>query len=114
MSGWCVEIGARACVAIEPSPKQFAATTTGFLAHAAAVDNLITGESVRVTPPWASWLLIIFFAASGAAIALWMNATLREIATAGIGIGLYGGVSFLALKSWGLWLPLIAPVGALT
>jgi adenylate cyclase len=112
-AGKVVIIGASAAGAFEPRPMPFAATAPGFLAHAAAVDNLIAGESIRVTPPWASWLLILFFAALGTAIALLMNATLREITTVGMGVALYGWVSFIALKSWGLWLPVIAPVGAL-
>ena len=104
-----VFVGASAAGSYEVRPTPVSETAPGVFVIATAVDNLLSGEAVRLAPAWLGVLLVLMMTAIPAAAVLWW----RSI-TAGLGLTLlvvaaYGAACFF-LYARDFWLPMAAPI----
>ena len=112
-AGKVVVVGASAAGAQDLKPMPFGDVVPGFLAHATAVENLLEGTSIAISPFWLSWSLVLAFALIGAAIAFFVTSTWRDVLLLLVIAGGYFGVCYLALSRAALWLPVVAPCSAM-
>ena len=108
-----VLLGASATGIYDAHPMPFAEAAPGFLAHATAIDNLLHGEAMRPAPRWFLPLAVLLMSLAGAAILLRIHSTLGGAAALATVLAGYAGGNYLAFARAHLWLPLVAPVGAL-
>jgi len=108
-----VLIGASAAGSYEARPMPFDEQAPGFLAHAAAIDNLLHGEALRSTP---GWLLL------GAVLALACFGGLLQYRLRSIGTGAaiiiaalvtYVAIAIAAFRGLHFAVPVVAPCMAL-
>lgn len=108
-----VLVGASASTIYDVRPTPFGETDPGFIAHATAIDNLLHGEAMRPAPRWFLPLAVFLMALAGAGILLRIHSTLGGAAALAAVLAGYAGGNYLAFARAHLWLPLVAPVGAL-
>ncbi len=108
-----VLIGASAAGSMEGRSTPFSEVAPGFIMHAAAIDNLLHGDSVQ--PTSRAFLVAAVFAMAllGASLIAFVSRTSLELVGAGAIILAYGIAAFFSLSRLHLWIPLVAPVGAL-
>jgi len=105
-----VIIGASAVGSFENHPTPLGDTVPGFIDHATAIDNLLHGEAIRPAPSWVQPVLIVFMAASGVFILIFVRSTSADVAVAVAVIALYLGISYGLFARWNFWLPTAAPL----
>lgn len=108
-----VLVGASASTIYDVRPTPFGETDPGFAAHATAIDNLLHGEAMRPAPGWFLPLAVFLMAFAGAGILLRIHSTLGGAAALAAVLASYAVGNYLAFAHVHLWLPLVAPVGAL-
>jgi len=112
--GKIVLVGASAQGSYEARATAFGEAEPGFLAHATAIDNLLRGEAIRPAPRWVPPLLVALMALAGAGILIAISSALRGVAAFLACVAAYTGLAWLAFDRWLLWLPLVAPLAALS
>lgn len=108
-----VLVGASASTIYDVRPTPFGEVEPGFVAHATAIDNLLHGEAMRPAPGWFLPLAVLLMSLAGAAILLRIHSTLGGAAALAALLAAYAGGNYLAFARAHLWLPLVAPVGAM-
>ena len=108
-----VLIGASAAGSYEARPMPFDAQAPGFVAHAAAIDNLLHGEAIRSSPEWLLYLSAFVMACCGGLL----QYRLRSISTGSVLILVsflfYIAAALVAFRGLHFALPVVAPCFAL-
>ncbi len=107
-----VLMGASAASAYDIRATPFDKETPGFVGHAAALDNLLRGEAVRLAPFWALPLAVVLLAAVGASVPIGIQSTGVGTAAVLALLGLYATGAVYAFERQHLWVPMVAPMGA--
>ncbi len=108
-----VLVGASAASIYDSHPTPFEEQAPGFIAHATGIDNLLHNQAMRPAPQWFLPLAVFLMAFAGAGILLRIHSTLGGVAALAAILAGYAGGNYLAFARAHLWLPLVAPVGAL-
>ena len=108
-----VLIGASAAGSYEARPMPFDEQAPGFLAHAAAIDNLLHGEALRATPEWLLFGAVLAMASIGGLL----QYRLRSVSTGGAIIiaafVAYVAIVIAAFRGLHFAVPVVAPCLAL-
>jgi adenylate cyclase len=104
-----VLIGASANASFDVHPTPFSPAAPGFLAHAAAIDNLLNGEAVRESPAWLVASLVIAMAAIGGVILFLQSHLSRGFVLMLVAALVYGVICYAAFAHWHFALPAVAP-----
>ena len=108
-----VLIAASAAGSMEERPTPFSEVAPGFVTHAAAIDNLLHEDGVKVAPRWLNVLTICCFALVGfLAVISIASQWLAAIAAGAFGL-LYWFAAMIGLARFHVWLPVVGPVAAL-
>jgi len=111
--GKIVLIGASATASYDAHPTPFATAAPGFIVHATAMDNLLNGVAMRVSPPWLLWLLVVAMAAAGGAALFFVRHVSRSaLLLVGV-IAAYVATCFAAYGHGHFAAPVVAPCLAL-
>jgi adenylate cyclase len=74
-----VLIGASATASYDVHPTPFASAAPGVVVHATAVDDLLNGTAIRISPFWLLAVLTILMAAAGGAVLFLMRQLARSV-----------------------------------
>jgi adenylate cyclase len=105
-----VILGASAVGSFENHPTPLSDVVPGFIAHATAIDNFLHDDVIHPAPFWVQPVLIVFMAASGVFILIFVRSTSTDVAVAVAVIALYLGISYGLFARWNFWLPTAAPL----
>lgn len=108
-----VIVGASAAGSYDVRPTPFAEQDPGFFVHATAIDNLLRGDGIRLSPRWLLPLAVALLVAVGTMLSIRIASGLWGAAAAVGVLALWTLAAWLAFSRGHLWLPLIAPVAAL-
>ena len=78
-AGKIVLIGASATASYDVHPTPFANAAPGVVVHATAIDDLLNGTAIRVSPYWLLAVLTILMAAIGGAVLYFMHHLARSV-----------------------------------
>ncbi len=78
-TGKIVLIGASATASYDVHPTPFASAAPGVVVHATAIDDLLNGTAIRVSPVWLLAVLTILMAATGGAVLYFMRQLARSV-----------------------------------
>jgi adenylate cyclase len=109
-----VILGVSAAATYDAHPTPFGTVAPGMLAHATAIDNLLHGEAIRPAPLWLGTFAIIGMAALGAGILIRIQSGWWALLAATLAIALYVGACFALFGTAHFWMPVVAPLLALT
>ena len=99
---------------VHPTPfGKFEKMVPGVEVHAAAVGTLLRHNEPRDAPAWMEMLLILVFAAAGAASLLVLQNPLAKLLPPLVLVGLYAVICYLAFVHFLLLLPMAAPAAVL-
>ena len=108
-----VLLGASAAASYEPRPTPLDAQSPGFMVHATAIDNLLSGEALRLAPFWMVILAVVIMGIVGGVLQLRFSSVIPTLTIlAGI-VVLYFGLAVLAFQKMHFVLPVVAPALAL-
>jgi adenylate cyclase len=107
-----VLLGASAATIFDNYPTPLARVTPGVLVHAAAIDNLLHGNSMRLAPRWALPLLVLVLAFAAAGALLRFEAAIPGGAAIVVLLAIFMAGNYLAFAR-GVWVPFVPPVAAL-
>jgi adenylate cyclase len=108
-----VLLGASAAASYEPRPTPLDSQAPGFMVHATMIDNLLTGEALRLPPFWLLPLTVIALALLAGALQIRLpRAATRLSILVGV-LLLFIGVSVTAFQKSHFVLPVFAPLFAL-
>lgn len=108
-----VLIGASANASFDVHPTPFSPAAPGFLAHAAAMDNLLNGEAVRESPTWLVTSLVMAMAAIGGVILLLQSDLSRGSVLMVLAALVYGVICYAAFAHWHFAMAAVAPALAM-
>jgi adenylate cyclase len=108
-----VLMGSSATASYEARATPFDEQAPGFIVQATAINNLLHREGVRVAPGWFLPVAVVALALIGAAILVGVPSGAVGAALAVLTLASYGGLTYAAFARWHLWLPFVAPAGAL-
>ena len=108
-----VLLGASAAASYEPRPTPLDSQSPGFMVHATAIDNLLSGEALGLAPFWLLFLTIASMAVFGGVLQLKFSSVMPALTVlAGI-VVVYFGLAILAFQKMHFVLPVVAPCVAL-
>jgi adenylate cyclase len=105
-----VLIAASAAGSYDAHPTPFGDAEPGFIVHAAAIDNLLHNQAVRLAPGWFKYAAIILFAAVGAGLLIFVSSASMSAAVFIAVLLIYTAVSYLSFSRVHISLPLVAPM----
>lgn len=108
-----VLLGASASASYEPRPTPLDAQAPGFLIHATAIDNLLSGEALRLAPSWLLPLAAVILALAAGILQIRVRRFTTRFAVLAAMVFLYLGGSLLAFQRFHFVFPVVAPVFAL-
>jgi adenylate cyclase len=111
--GKIVLVGASAAGGYDSHTTPFSESAPGFVAHATAIDNLLHGQALRQAPRWVLVTSVLIAAVLGTFFIVRFTSLSAGLPFVLLLVALYGGASLLVFQHWRLWLPLVAPVGAM-
>jgi adenylate cyclase len=108
-TGKIVLIGASATASYDVHPTPFANAAPGVVVHATAVDDLLNGVAIRITPFWLLAVLIVLMAAAGGAALYFLRHLTRSIVVVVAVEFVYAALCLIAYEDLHLALPVAAP-----
>jgi adenylate cyclase len=78
--------------------------------HITMLDNLLSGDFLRESPPWLNLILILLPVGLITALALFSGRIALAVGGSLLVLGASAGSGFWAYHFWGLWTPLAAPL----
>jgi adenylate cyclase len=108
-----VVIGGSTVASADVRPTPFAEQELGAHVHATAIDNFLHGGGMRVAPRWYGPLAIVMLAALGTLLCVRISSALRGVMAVVVVLIVYGLATYAAFANARLWLPWMAPGGAL-
>lgn len=105
-----VLIAASAAGSYDAHPTPFGDAEPGFIVHAAAIDNLLHNQAIRLAPNWFTYAAIILLAIAGAGLlVLISSASLGGLALVAV-LFLYTAASYLSFARAHVSLPFVSPM----
>jgi adenylate cyclase len=111
-AGKIVFVGASAAGSYEVRPTPVSETAPGMFVLATALDNLLEGRAVRVSPGWLTVLAIALMSAMGGGAVLRWRAMWAVAGAVAAVLAIYAGLCFYAYAH-DFWLPMAAPLFAI-
>lgn len=108
-TGKIVLIGASATASYDIHPTPFASTAPGVVVHAMAIDDLLNGTAIRVSPFWLLAMLTILMAAAGGAVLYLMRQLARSVIVVAVIEVSYLALCLIFYEDLHLALPVAAP-----
>jgi adenylate cyclase len=108
-----VLIGASAAGSYEARPMPFDEQAPGFLAHAAAIDNLLHGEAIRPTPEWLLFGAVLAMACTGGLLQYRLRSISTGAAIVLAAFVVYVAIALAAFRGLHFAVPVVAPCLAL-
>jgi len=105
-----VLIAASAAGSYDAHPTPFGDAEPGFIVHAAAIDNLLHNQAIRLAPGWFKYMAIALLAIVGAGVLVFISSgSFSAVALAAVTM-VYGTASYVSFSSLHTSLPLVAPM----
>ena len=108
-----VLVGASAAGGYDSHTTPFSESAPGFVAHATAIDNLLHGEALQPAPRWVLVASVVLAALLGSFFIVRFASLSAGLPFVLLLLALFAAASLLAFQQWRLWVPLVAPAGAL-
>ena len=105
-----VLVAASAAGSYDAHPTPFGDAEPGFIVHAAAIDNLLHNEAVRLAPGWFKYAAIILLAGMGTGLLVFISRGSFSVAVLAGVVAIYAVGSFLGFSRLHSSLPLVAPM----
>jgi adenylate cyclase len=108
-----VLLGASAAASYEPRPTPMDPQAPGFIVHATLIDNLLSGEALRIAPPWVLAIAVLLMGFIGGALQIRLPSIGWGLSVLGVVLLLYFGASAFVFSRQHFVLPVVAPALAL-
>jgi adenylate cyclase len=105
-----VLIAASAAGSYDAHPTPFGDAEPGFIVHAAAIDNLLNNQAIRLAPVWFTYAAIILLAIAGAGLLVVIPRASMSGASLAAMLVIYSGAAYLSFSRAHLSWALVAPV----
>lgn len=105
-----VLIAASAAGSYDAHPTPFGDAEPGFIVHAAAIDNLLHNQAIRLAPNWFRYAAIILFAVAGAALLVLISSASLGGAALAAFLAIYTMISYLTFAGLHVSLPFVSPM----
>jgi adenylate cyclase len=104
-----VLLGASAAGSYEPRPTPMDAQAPGFMVHATLIDNLLSGEALRLAPYWLLLLEVLAMAVLGGVLQLKFRSIVPALTILAATFVLYFALAVLAFQKMHFVFPVVAP-----
>ncbi|MGH9509012.1 MAG: CHASE2 domain-containing protein [Terriglobales bacterium] len=108
-----VLIGGSTVASADLRPTPFAEQEPGVFIHATAIDNYLHGGGMRIAPRWYLPLAVVVLTVAGTFLCIRIASGLQGVITIVVVLAAYAAACYGAFAYGRLWLPLVAPGGAL-
>lgn len=105
-----VLIAASAAGSYDAHPTPFGDAEPGFIVHAAAIDNLLHNQGIRLTPSGLTYAAIILFAIAGAGLLVLISSASLSGAALALVLSVYALISYLSFARLHISLPFVSPM----
>lgn len=104
-----VLLGASAAGSYEPRPTPMDAQAPGFMVHATLIDNLLSGEALRLAPYWLLLLALLTLAALGGCLQLQFRSIVPALSILAATLVFYFAIAVVAFQKFHFVFPVVAP-----
>lgn len=108
-----VLLGASAAASYEPRPTPLDSQAPGFMVHATVMDNLLSGEALRLPPFWLLPAAVVILAGLAGALQIRVKSVATRVTILVGALLFYVGISVLAFQKSHFVFPVFAPLFAL-